>query len=170
MNVIEDILQSDKKHKEKINLIVNEVLNNEKLIVQLVELLKLGSDVEKGTSAEIMKFVSKEKPELLISFIETLIEFIDHKANRVKWGIPETIGNLAREYPEEVEIAIPKLWINTTHKSTVVRWCAAYALTEIGKNNARKRAELVPRFTAIIETEQNNGVKNVYLKALKSFD
>ena len=167
MNTIQDILQSEGKHKEKVALITEKAKGDKKFVAQLVELLKTGTDVEKGTAAEVMKFVSKDKPEMMAPYIGVLIEYIDYKAPRVKWGCPESIGNLAEKYLDEVEKAILKLFENLKDKSTVVRWCAAYALTEIAKYNSGKQKELVHKFNAVIKTEQNNGVKNVYLKALK---
>ena len=167
MSIFEEVLKSKRKHKEKVALLTEEIKKDEKLVIQLIELLKKGTDVEKGTSAEIMKFISKDKPELMAPHIDTLIEYIDYKAPRVKWGVPESIGNLAQKYPEKVENAIPKLLLNTKDESTVVRWCAAFALTEIAKYNSRKQKELVSEFNTIVKKEQNNGVKNVYLKALK---
>jgi hypothetical protein len=85
----------------------------------------------------------------------------------VKWGVPETIGNLAQKYPTEVEKAIPNLLVNTKDKSTVVRWCAAFALTEITKSNLAIRKDLAAKIEEIVQNEKNNGVKTVYLKALK---
>jgi hypothetical protein len=46
--------------------------------------------------------------------------------------------------------------------------CAAFALSEIIKNNPSVREELVPKIEGIVKSEKNNGVKNVYLKALKT--
>lgn len=57
---------------------------------------------------------------------------------------------------------------HTKDKSTVVRWCAAYALTEIIKSNPKIRKELVPKIEDLLKNEKNNGVRNVYLKALKT--
>ncbi|ODS38579.1 MAG: hypothetical protein A7315_12170 [Candidatus Altiarchaeales archaeon WOR_SM1_79] len=114
-----------------------------------------------------VQLISKDKPEMMAPYIGVLIEYIDYKAPRVKWGCPESLGNLAEKYPGEVEKAIPKLLENLKDKSTVVRWCAAYALTEIAKYNSGKQKELVSKFKSMVKTEQNNGVKNVYLKALK---
>jgi hypothetical protein len=167
MNVIQDILQSKRKHKEKVALLTEKIKGNKNLVVQLVELLKTGTDIEKGTCAEIMKFVSKDKPEMIVPHIDTLIEYINYKASRVKWGVPESIGNLARKYPKKAKKAIPKLLINMKDESTVVRWCAAFALSEITKYNSKSQKELVPKFKKFIEQEKNNGVRNVYLKALK---
>jgi DUF1680 family protein len=82
--------------------------------------------------------------------------------------VPETIGNLAQKDPTEVEKAIPNLLVNTKDKSTVVRWCAAFALTEITKSNPAIRKELDQKIEEIVQNEKNNGVKNVYLTALKN--
>jgi hypothetical protein len=112
-----------------------------------------------------MKFVSKDKPELMKAYIDTLIEFINHEMPRIKWCASESIGNLAQKYPKEVEKAIPNLLKNTKEKSTVVRWCAAFALTEIAKYNSKKQEELILIFNNIIKSEPNNGVKNLYIKA-----
>jgi len=169
-NIIQQILASDKKHKEKVALITKKVESDKKLVAELFELLKNGTDVEEGTAAEVMKFVSKENPEMMLPYIDVLIENIDYKAPRVKWGCPESLGNIAKKYPEKVEKAIPKLFENLKDKSTVVRWCAAFALTEIAKYNSKKQKELVAKFQNLIKTEQNNGVKNVYIKALKEIE
>jgi hypothetical protein len=101
------------------------------------------------------------------SYIDDLVDYINYKAPRVKWGVPETIGNLAQKYPTEVEKAIPRLLVNTKDKSTVVRWCAAFALTEIAKSDPAIRKELGSKIEEIVQNEDNNGVKNVYLKALR---
>jgi len=117
-----------------------------------------------------MKFVSKDNPEMVAPYIGILIEYINYKAPRVKWGIPESIGNLAQQYPKEVEKAIPKLLLNTKDKSIVVRWCAAFALTEIAKHNPKLQKDLVLKIEVIVKKEANNGVKNIYLKALKKIE
>ncbi|MBN2534935.1 MAG: hypothetical protein JXB88_18785 [Spirochaetales bacterium] len=168
--IIQDILASDRTHKEKVAMLVLKIKNNDNLLALLFELLKTGTDVEKGTCAEVMKFVSKENPGIMIPYIDVLIEYINYKAPRVKWGAPESIGNLAKQYPQKVENAIPYLLKNLDDKSTVVRWCAAFALTEITKYNLGKQEELTGTFSGLMEKEKNNGVKNLYIKALKTID
>ncbi len=130
--------------------------------------MKSGSDVEKGRAADVMKHVSKGNPAIVVPYIEDLVGYINYKAPRVKRGVPEAIGNIAQKYPTEVEKAVPNLLANTEDKSTVVRWCAAYALTEIIKSNPKTRKELVPKIEELLKNEKNNGVRNVYLKALKT--
>ena len=164
---ITEILHSKRKPKEKVTLLTENIKSDKKLFDDLMEVFKTGSDVEKGTCAEVMQQVSKDHPEIVFSYLDILIEYINYKAPRVKWGVPESIGNLAEKYPAAVAKAIPKLLINTREESTVVRWCAAFALAEIAKYNIVAREELLPLFKKFIVEEKNNGVKNVYVKALK---
>jgi hypothetical protein len=164
---LQEILETNLKHKEKVTKITEEINNNNELFKDLIELFKTGNDVTKGTCAEVMKFVSQKTPQVLLPYIDELIEYINYKAPRVKWGIPESIGYLAKTYPDRIAKAVPKLLENTKNKSTVVRWCAAFGLTNIAKHNLKLQNSLVEKFNELIEIEQNNGVKNVYLKTLK---
>ena len=170
MKILEEIRSWKGKPKELVAFLTESIEKDEKLFSQLIEILRTGSDVEKGTCADIMKHVSKDKPEILVTYVDDIVEYINYKAPRVKWGVQESIGNMAQRFPKEVEKAIPKLLANTKDESTVVRWCAAFALSEIAKNNAGVRKELVPKIEGIIKNEKNNGVTNVYLKALKTIN
>jgi hypothetical protein len=49
----------------------------------------------------------------------------------------------------------------------VVRWCTAFAISEIAKNNAASQGLLRVKIQELVAAERNNGVRNVYLKALK---
>jgi len=165
--VLQKILDSDSKHKEKVTKITEEISKNNENFKELIELFMSGNDVTKGTCAEVMKFVSQKTPEVFLPYLDELIEYVNYKAPRVKWGIPEAIGHLAKTYPDKVAKAVPRLLENTKNKSTVVRWCAAFGLSNIAKYNLELQDSLVEKFKQIIEIEQNNGVKNVYLKTLK---
>jgi len=167
MTISDDIKNWEGKPKELVEFLTQKVMKDKKSFSQLVDLLKTGSDVEKGTSADVMKHITAESPEIAAPYIEELIGFINHKLPRVKWGVPEAIGNISKSHPDKVTKAIPDLLKNTKEDSTVVRWCASYALTEIAKNNSKTRNELIPIFNKIIGSEKNNGVKNVYVKAMK---
>ncbi len=173
MSKIEAILQSKLKPKEKQTKLVEAVSQKQITANEFVEYFKSASDVDKGTCADVMKHVSAASPEILAPHIDVLVEYINYKAPRVKWGVPEAIGNLAKKYPEKVTKAIPNLLQNTVDNkinTTVIKWCAAYALAEIAKNNPETRKQLLPIFLHLIESEKNNGVRNVYVKALKAID
>jgi hypothetical protein len=164
---LQEVLDSNLKHKEKVTKITEEINNNNEKFIELMELFRSGNDKTKGTCAEVMKFVSQQSPEVFPPYLDELIEYVNYKAPRVKWGIPEAIGQLAKTFPDKVAKAVPKLLENTKNKSTVVRWCAAFGLSNIAKYNLELQDNLIEKFKQIIEIEQNNGVKNVYLKTLK---
>lgn len=171
MESIREILQSGKKPKEIVSISANMILEKPRLFEELIKILKTGSDVEKGTCADIMKHVTAENPGIAEPFIDQIIEYINYKAPRVKWGVPESIGNIAKKSPYKVVKAIPLLLMNTPENkanSTVIRWCAAYALSEIAK--ASGELSIIEKIRDISEKETNNGVKNVYLKALKQIE
>ncbi|MBD3155200.1 MAG: hypothetical protein GF368_00910 [Candidatus Aenigmarchaeota archaeon] len=170
MKILEEIRNWEGKSKELIVKLSKEAREKPKLLEQVEEGLKEGSKVEKGICAEVMEYVSKDKPELVKPYIVTVIDYLDFDASRVKWEASRVIGNISKISPDKVTEAIPKLMVNTKDKSTVVRWSTAFALTEIAKNNSNIRNELVSKFREIIKKENNNGVKNVYLKFLKKID
>jgi hypothetical protein len=173
MNSIEAILQSTMKPKEKQTTLVDGVVSGKIGIDEFIDFFFSTSDVNKGTCADVMKHVSEQRSELLEPYIDRLAPFIIYKAPRVKWGIPEAMGHLAKLYPEKTACTLPYLMENVIESkanTTVIRWCAAFAISEIAKHNPSVRKELMPKMEELSERETNNGVRNVYLKALKAIE
>lgn len=171
MTKIEEILQRKVKAKEKQTKLVEAVVSKKISAKEFITFFESASDVDKGTCADVMKHVSAESPEILMPYIDVLMKYINYKAPRVKWGVPEAIGNMAKDYPDQMIRAIPYLLENTTDdktNTTVIKWCAAFALAEIAKHAPKTRKQLMPIFEKIIRGEKNNGVKNVYVKAIKA--
>ena len=168
MNQIEQILTSKEKPKAKILALVELVKNKELSISDLVEYFNSCPKAQKGHIIESIEYVTQENPELAEPYIDFVIENLAFEAPRVKWEAARIIGNLAPQYANKLDTAIKKLLVNTADNGTVVRWSTAFALTEIAKHNEKKRAELEEEFQKILKREENNGVKNVYLKFKKS--
>lgn len=171
MSKIEEILQSKIKPKEKQEKLVEAVCQKRILAKEFIAFFESASDIDKGTCAEAIKNISATNSEILSPYIETLLKYINDELPRIKWGVPRAIGNMAKDYPDKAAKAIPYLLKNTTNDKsnpTVIKWCAAYALTEIAKSNVKSRKKLLPIFDKIIKSEKNSGVKNVYSKALKA--
>jgi hypothetical protein len=169
MEKIEEMLRNIKKPKLKVQKIAGAVLNREIPAKEFIGFFLEADDKDKGTCADVMKHVSAENPGLLSKHIAELIKYINYPQPRVMWGVPEAIGNMAAQFPAEAASAIPNLLKNTAHESTVVRWCAAYALCKIAKSDVRQLKKLKPVFDKILKKEKNNGVRNVYLKSLSHF-
>ncbi|MEK6615488.1 MAG: hypothetical protein AABZ32_05170 [Bacteroidota bacterium] len=169
-NTIEKILRSDKKPKEKISLLTKNIKQTPKLIDELMDYFEVGTNAEKGSCFEVLKYVSESNPEIVLPYLDIVIELINDKEPKIRWQTARVVGNMAKKFPNKASNAVSNLLTNTKDKGTVVRWCAAFALTEIAKNNPKLQKELLPKINTLIKTEQNNGVKNVYIKTLKTIE
>lgn len=168
MLTIEKILKSKEKPKEIVELLAEALKRDKKLIPDLIQCFENGTTAEKGNCMEAIEYVTKENPEFAENCLDFVISHINDKAPRVKWESCRIIGNVSKKFPDIVKEAIPKLLENTKDKGTVVRWSAAFALTEIAKDNKDAKKELAPEFQKILHKETNKGVRNIYLKYLKS--
>ncbi len=170
MDLSDEIRNSKKKPKELTEWLALKIERDRNTLDDIQQCLKTGSTAEKGICMEAIEHVSKSRPRLVRNHIGMVIGHINSDAPKVKWESARVIGNLAFQFPEEVATVIPSLLENTRDKGTVVRWSAAYALSEIAKSNPGIRNTLLPEIRRIIKNEKNNGVKNVYLKALKAIE
>src|SRR5512137_2496842 len=110
----EEILRSKIKPKEKQTTLTEAIVSGKSPIGDFVSFFASARSADKGVCADVMKHVSAAEPALLAPFMYILIEFVNYPSPRVKWGVPESIGNLAKDYPETAAKAIPYLLINTT--------------------------------------------------------
>jgi len=167
-DILADIRSWKGKPKALNERLIGVVGNDRGLVQHLFEALDGGNDKEKGVCLEVLEAVTKDHPDWCAGRLSAVIKFIGHKAPRVKWESSRVVANLAPMFPQEAAGAIPKLLANTGDKGTVVRWSAAFALGEILKHNENERESLLARVDALLKKEQNNGVRNVYLKAMKA--
>ena len=86
MKVLDDIRNWKGKPKELVAFLTERIEKDEKLFSQMIEILKSGSDVEKGTAADVMKHVSKDKPEIVVPYIDEIIEYINYKVPESEVG------------------------------------------------------------------------------------
>jgi hypothetical protein len=171
MSAIETILRSTMKPKEKQAALVEAVCGGAITNAEFMVFFISASYVDKGSLADAMKHIAERDPVILAPYIGTLVPYINHKAPRVKWGVSEAIGNCAGKYPDETAAAIPYLMRNTVENeinTTVVRWCAAFCLSEITLHCIKARKDLVPEIKKLAGKEKNNGVRNLYLKVLQN--
>lgn len=167
MSKIEEILQSKLKPKEKITLLADEIKKDKKFVDEIVSYFKSAPAGDQGHLIESLEYASQDNPELVAPHLDFVICHLEDKAPRVKWECARIIANLALKFSDKTEKAIPALLKNTKDKGTVVRWSVAFALGEIAKSNSNIQKTLLPKMKELVKKETNNGVKNVYLKALK---
>jgi hypothetical protein len=170
MKTIEAILKSNLMPKEKVVRLADEIKKSGIPLSEIINYYERGSTAEKGSCIEAMEFVSEEKPEMISTRLDFVIGQLDHAAPRVKWESARILGNAAQNDSDRLGKAIPKLLANAKDKGTVVRWSAARALTELAIRDPGHRKKLVPQFKRLLKSENNNGVKKIYLKAISMLE
>ena len=96
-----------------------------------------------------------------------LVKALKDDEARVKWESAQTIGNIAKLFPTQLDHAIKNLLSNAENPGTVVRWATAFALAEILKLKTETNSSLLPKVEKLCEKEADNGVKKKYLDGLK---
>jgi hypothetical protein len=170
MNRIDEIFKLKLSPKEQKNKLITEVLNGKIDIDDLMNYFVKINYQTKNICADVLVAVSSKQPELFEDYINILFNYIAYDSPKVRWGVQETIGNLAMVYPTKVEPAVPLILKNTKKSkmnTTLVRCSAAYALTEILKDDENIQQELLQEIHEIIASEENEDIVNVYLNGLK---
>lgn len=159
------------KSKAKTDALAKGLLKGDFSLTDLLDFASTAKEPEKATCLEAIEYATKENPaigsEKLLAFATASL---NAKAPRIKWESAKVIGNIAHLYPKKLNQAIAGLLINTEDKGTVVRWAAAYALSEILKLKGSNNKSLLPAIEAIVQREENNGVKKHYLLAIKKLE
>jgi len=164
MNITD--LLSDKKLKsvEKRKSIVSLLLSGELTIAKLPKL----NDKQTGIVLEAMEEISQKDSEIIDeSWLKFAENHVNSEDNTLKRESARVIGNIAHKFPEKLKNSIPKLLKNSENKGTVVRWSSGYSLGRIIQIPKFAKSDLFETLVIIAENEQDNGVKNQYVKGLK---
>jgi hypothetical protein len=163
-------LLNDKSLKPKIRLetLSKWVLENPAKLDEFIDFAKKTKDPIKAGCIEAIEFATKTNPSIATG---TCLQFVTlsltEKAPRIKWESAKVIGNIAHMFPTGLDEAIKNLLVNTQHSGTVIRWSAAYALSQIIKIKTSWNHYLVPEIEDICRQEEKNGIRKIYLEALK---
>ena len=171
MNEIILNILSDKsiKSKDKTSILGKMILEDNSTIEAMVPMAQNAKEPIKGTLIEAIEYATQQKPQVVnANCFHFVTEQLESKAPRVKWESAKVIGNTAKLFPKLLPQAIEKLIVNTNHEGTVVRWSAAFALSEIIKINSGLNKDLVPALQNICEREEKDSIKKIYLKAFKN--
>lgn len=168
MNFQEILNNKEIKPKEKTEMLSQLVLNSPTIINELIVFAKSSKDPIKATVIESFEYATKLNPEISSkTMLQYVSQTLTEKAPRVKWESAKVIGNIAHLYPSQLEQAVTNLLINTEHSGTVVRWSAAFALSQIIKLKTSINKDLVSALEIICEREEKNSIKKIYLDGLK---
>ncbi|AZA82661.1 hypothetical protein C1637_20585 [Chryseobacterium lactis] len=167
--MIEELIKDKAtKSKEKVDIISKWIMATSLPVDELIAFAEKSKDPVKATCIEALEYATKQNPDLAD---ETVFTFVTHtlteKAPRIKWESAKVIGNTAHLFPKKLDQAIAHLVANTEHEGTVVRWSAAFALSEILKMKTAHNTSLLPTLESISEKEEKNSIKKIYLDAIK---
>lgn len=137
-------------------------------IQDVIAFAQNAKDADRGTCMEAFEYATRLNPQFAsLDCLHFATAHLSHKAPRVQWESAKVIGNIAPLFQNDLAPAMNQLLINTEHPGTVVRWAAAFALGEIMKLKLPINEDLVPTVENIIEREEKNSIKKIYLAALK---
>lgn len=162
---MKDILNSKELNASKKQRTIEELIvcgkENTDSIISVAEEL---NDKHLAIVLSALESISRSHPDMVLDFAA---KHIDSANNSVKREASRIVGNLCGFYSSIPDSAIRKLLDNTNNESTVVRWSSAYALSRIILTEKYISSDLVNRVENICEKEEDNGVKNQYIKSLK---
>lgn len=156
------------KPKEKTEAIAALLVSKKLSVSDLLNQAKSLKESPKATCIEAIEFVTHtDKTIVKEKDLDYIISCLADRAPRIKWESAKVIANTISLYPKKVESALPLLLTNTEHTGTVVRWSAATAIAEIVKLNQKNNETLLPTVNSIVEREEKNSIKKIYLQAIK---
>lgn len=168
MNLYDIITDKNLKGVNKRTKVIEYIVSNN---VKIDEIESVCSKINLKQTAVILEAIeeitNKNIMELDIEYLHFAERYIISENNSCIRESSRIIGNMAKYYPDELDNAIKYLLINTENKGKVIRWSSAYALSNIIVLDRFSTSEIVEKIYGIAEKEEDSGVKNRYLKALK---
>jgi diketogulonate reductase-like aldo/keto reductase len=167
MSIISETLKFEMPPKEKILLLAKQIRGRSEFLIEIADYCQGATDADKAICLAAVNHITKDDPTFIQNHIDFVINQIDNKSAQVKLEASEIIASAAKASPDQVAKAIPRLMEITKDEASIVRWGAAYALTEIAKSSDPKTVKQLLRFfKAEVKKEKMSSVRNLYLEAL----
>jgi HEAT repeat protein len=167
MSIISETLKFEMPSKEKILLLVRQIKDRSEFITEIGDYCQSAADGDKAICLAAVNHITKDDPTFVRNHLDFVIGQLDSKSAQVKLEAGEIIANAAKAFPDQVAKAIPRLMEITKDEASIVRWGAAYALTEIAKSSDPKTTKQLLRFFKTeAKKEKMSSVRNLYLDAL----
>ena len=168
MIIIDIINDKSLKRLEKREVIVESIINRKVDFSTISEVCEILSEKKVSLLLEAIEEVSRSKEFILeADYLDLAEKYILSSDNSCKREASRIVGNLANKYPTKLDDAIVALLKNTDDEGTVIRWASAYALSRIIVIPQYAKSSLFEQISDLCAREEENGVKNQYIKALK---
>lgn len=168
MIIIDIINDKSLKRLEKREVIVASIINRKVDFSTISEACEILPEKKVSLLLEAIEEVSRSKEFILeADYLDLAEKYILSSDNSCKREASRIVGNLANKYPTKLDDAIVALLKNTDNEGTVIRWASAYALSRIIVIPQYAKSSLFEQISDLCAREEENGVKNQYIKALK---
>lgn len=168
MNIGELLSNKQLKPKEKTQALADAILDGELPIHSVMDFAMNAKPPAVAACMEAFEYATKQSSSAAsLDLLHWAQHHLNAKASRLRWESAKVIGNIAHLYPEELELAVESLLVNTKDDSTVVRWSAAYALTQIFGLPPYANDSFRNQLLSIQQSEEKESIRKMYAKALK---
>ncbi len=155
---------------EEVKKLADAALANEKKLDELGEMLSVGSRRERQVAASAISLVAKEKPELLVPHIDTLIDALNRPEAQTRWECLETLAVLVDHDARNCNKAIPEAEASLfDEESGPVRLAAMRFLCKLGSTTANRSEKVWPLIDEGIQCYHGDLEFNDMLVALVDF-
>lgn len=170
MTITEIMNNKSLKRLEKRNSIVEAIINREVNFSIISEACESLPEKNISLLLEAVEEVSRSKEFTLEpEYLDLAEKYILSSDNSCKREASRIVGNLANKFPTptKLENVITALLQNAGNDGTVIRWASAYALSRIIMIPHYAKSPLFKQISDLCAKENESGVKNQYIKALK---
>ena len=168
MSIIELLKDKSFKGTKRRQAVVNMIVAGELTVNEVAAIATTIGEKQIATILEAVEEVSNKRMcPLEAAWLQWAEPYISSENNSCRREASRIVGNMAAQYPDLLEEAVERLMKNTADEGTVIRWAAAYALSRMVVLDRYAKGDLYDRLVAVCDREEDSGVKNQYLKALK---
>lgn len=168
MNLKDFFADKQLKPKQKTETLSKYLLEKNIELNVVIDFAEKSKDAIKATCIEAVEYATKINPSIIN---KNCFDFVANnllaKAPRIKWESAKVIGNTAHLFANNLEETIANLLENSKHDGTVVRWSAAYAITQIALLKTKQQQQLIEKIKEIADKEEKPSIKKIYLQVLK---
>jgi hypothetical protein len=161
----------DKQHKgkAKVVLISKSFLDGLYQSKAIISAGEVASSTIKTILLEALEMASRQVPEVIDArLFDWIAASLNESSPAIKRESARIVANTCHLFSSKIQEANKLLLKQTHHEGIVVRWSAAYALSNIVKLKTGENASLIPKIQELLLNEINSGVRNQYLKGLKA--
>ena len=165
---LDEILKSKSiKENERTEILVELITEKSKVLESIYNNL---DELPEKTIASVIEAIEKANKTANIDLEERWFDFalikLKSSSSRLVWESAQLIGNLIHNFPNRAIEAFESLLTLSTHSGTVVRWSAAFAISEIAPYIESNKQFWRNKLETAMTQESKRSILKHYINAL----